>query len=62
MNIEDPAIPIMQGLPKIHKEITLPSMRPNVLGIGPLNERLYEWLGRLLKPVVLRVPGYLQEK
>lgn len=50
--VENPVTPILHGLPKVHKGVIPPPMRPIVSGIGSLNERLCEWIDSLLQPLV----------
>lgn len=59
--IEKPVTPLLHGLPKVHKGVIPPPMRPIVSGIGSLNERLCERLDNLLQPLVKRTPGYIQD-
>lgn len=59
--VENPIVPILHSLPKVHKQIRPPPMRPIVSGIGSVNERLCEWLDSLLKPLVRIMPGFIQD-
>lgn len=38
--VSHPVIPVFHSLPKIHKEVFPPPLRPIVAGIGSLSERL----------------------
>lgn len=59
--IDNPVIPIIHGLPKVHKEVTPLPLRPIISGINSLGETMSEWLDSLLQPLVKRVPGYIQD-
>lgn len=59
--VDDPVIPIMHGLPKVHKGVIAPPMRPIISGICSLNENLCEWLDGILKPLVVKTLGYIQD-
>ncbi|XP_043938048.1 piwi-like protein 2 [Protopterus annectens] len=50
--IEEPVIPIIKGLPKIHKDPTNPPMRPIVSGRGWVTENISFYLETTLKPLV----------
>lgn len=41
-------IPIFHSLPKVHKNVFLPPLRPIVAGIGSLGENLGAWLDHML--------------
>lgn len=59
MFIANPTVPVFHSLPKIHKEIFSPPLRPIVAGIGSLGEKFGSWLDHLLQPLVVNIPGYL---
>lgn len=61
MNVEAPVTPIIHALPKIHKGLDPPPLRPIVSGIGSLTERLGEWLDAILQPLVRRTPGFIKD-
>lgn len=47
--VDNPVIPIIHGLPKVHKGVTPPPLRPIISGINSLGETLSEWLDSLLQ-------------
>lgn len=57
----DPISPIFHALPKTHKQVFPPHLRPVIAGIGSLFERLSSWLENLLQPLVYRLPGFIQD-
>ncbi|XP_075131691.1 olfactory receptor 4B13-like [Leptodactylus fuscus] len=59
--IDHPVIPIFHGLPKVHKNISPPPLRPIIAGIHLLNERVSEWVDSLLQPLIQKIPGYLRD-
>lgn len=61
MNVEHPILPIFHGLPKTHKKVFPPPLRPIVSGIGSLCEHLSEWVDVHLPPLVISRPGYLRD-
>lgn len=54
-----PVVPLFHSLPKFHKELFPPPMRPIVAGIGSMGERLGSWVDQLLQPLVFNLPGFL---
>lgn len=61
MVVEFPTIAIFHSLPKIHKGDFPPPFRPIVAGIGSLNEHLSACVDSLLQPLIICIPGYLQD-
>lgn len=61
LNVEHPVTPIFHGLPKTHKSVFPPPLRPIISGIGSLCERVSEWVDTYLQPIVRTRPGYLRD-
>lgn len=61
INVEFPVLPKFYGLPKTHKDIFPPPLRPIISGIGSLCERLIEWVDAHLQPLLSSRPGYLRD-
>lgn len=59
--VPHPVIPIFQSLPKLHKETFPPPMRPIVVGIGSMGERMGAWLDKLLQPLVSITSSYIRD-
>uniref|UniRef100_A0A673KNY9 Uncharacterized protein n=1 Tax=Sinocyclocheilus rhinocerous TaxID=307959 RepID=A0A673KNY9_9TELE len=58
---EYPRIPVLYTLPKIHKSLEDPPMRPIVSGNGSLTETLSKFLDSLIQPIVKKLPSYLKD-
>lgn len=56
-----PVTPILHSLPKYHKNLFPPPMRPIVSGIGTMGEFLGIWIDHHLQPLVSDIPGYLRD-
>lgn len=56
-----PILPTFYHLPKTHKRLNLLHGRPNISGIRSLNERLGQWLDKLLQPLAVRLLCYLKD-
>ncbi|KAJ1193338.1 hypothetical protein NDU88_002636 [Pleurodeles waltl] len=54
-------IPIIYGLPKIHKDASNPPMRPIVSTIGSAIEPLSKYVDTFLKPMVALLPSYIRD-
>ncbi|CAJ0960666.1 unnamed protein product [Ranitomeya imitator] len=61
LTVDNPILPIIYGVPKIHKTDDIPPMRPIVSGIGSCNEKLCQWVDSLLQPLVKRTPGHIRD-
>lgn len=55
----DPVVPIFHSLPKIHKYVFPPPVRPIVAGIGSLGERLGNWIDSHLHIAVVKLADFL---
>lgn len=53
-------VPVFHGLPKIHKAVFPPTLRPIIAGIGSLCEKLSKWVDAHLQPLVQERPGFLR--
>lgn len=61
MLVKFPVCPVFQALPKVHKGLFPPPLRPIIAGIGSLLEHTCQWLDNLSQPPVHRVPGYIKD-
>lgn len=59
--VSHPTIPILHSLPKYHKNIFPPPMRPIVSVMGALGELLGTWIDHHLQPLESGIPGYLRD-
>ncbi|XP_056390398.1 uncharacterized protein LOC130284250 [Hyla sarda] len=59
--VTSPVIPVFHSLPKLHKGLFPPPLRPIVAGIGSLVERLGEWVDHHLQPLTTITPTFLQD-
>lgn len=59
--VTDPVVLILHSLPKIHKQVFSPPVRPIVAGIGSLGERLGKWIDCHLQPMVAMLPGFIKD-
>ncbi|XP_078527507.1 uncharacterized protein LOC144799808 [Lissotriton helveticus] len=57
----NPVIPALYGLPKVHKNIENPPMRPIVSSIGSLTEPLSKYADVFLQPLVVKQKGYIKD-
>lgn len=57
--VKYPICPVFYGLPKIHKSLENPPLRPIVSSIGCLTEPLSQYLDFSLKKYVTELPSYL---
>lgn len=53
--------PIFHHLPKVHKQDIPVQECPIAVGIGSLLERLSEWVDSFLQPLVIHLPGYIED-
>uniref|UniRef100_A0A8C5MBV0 Reverse transcriptase domain-containing protein n=1 Tax=Leptobrachium leishanense TaxID=445787 RepID=A0A8C5MBV0_9ANUR len=56
-----PKIPKLYGIPKIHKNLTHPPMRPIVSAIGGVIEPVAQWLDYLFKAPVYDIPTCVKD-
>ena len=56
---DHPRCPVFYGLPKIHKRLDDPPLRPIVSGIGSLTEPLSQFVDFFLRKYVHSLPSYL---
>ncbi|XP_078515055.1 uncharacterized protein LOC144773834 [Lissotriton helveticus] len=56
-----PVIPAIYGLPKIHKRLDNPPMRPIISGIGSILEPLSQYVDFFLQPIVKKQRSYLKD-
>ncbi|XP_078509911.1 uncharacterized protein LOC144769621 [Lissotriton helveticus] len=61
LNNQNPTIPALYGLPKVHKDITNPPMRPIVSSIGSLTEPLSKYADVFLQPLVTTQKAYIKD-
>lgn len=61
LNNQFPVVPIFHGLPKMHKSVFPPPLRPIISGTGSLCEGLSERGDAHLQPLVHSRPGYLRD-
>lgn len=61
LSIPYPITPIFHSLPKIHKGVFPPPLRPIVAGIGSMGERLSAWVDSHLQPLVSITPSYIKD-
>lgn len=61
MFIQCPIIPIFHSLPKVHKGVFPPPLRPIVAGIGSLGERLSAWVDAHLQPLISITPSFIKD-
>lgn len=59
LTVKHPICPVFYGLPKIHKSLIDPPLRPIVSSIGCLTEPPSQYLDFFLKKYVCEVPSYL---
>ncbi|KAJ1188794.1 hypothetical protein NDU88_005551, partial [Pleurodeles waltl] len=53
--------PIIYGLPKVHKDVKDPPLRPIVSMIGSAIEPLSKYVDTFLKPLVSQLPSYVRD-
>ncbi|KAJ1130815.1 hypothetical protein NDU88_009162 [Pleurodeles waltl] len=53
--------PVFYGVPKIHKNLTDPPMRPIVSTVGALTEPLSKYVESYLSPRVAQLPAYIRD-
>lgn len=58
LDVDYPVIPVYHSLPKVHKDIFPPPLRPIVAGIGSLGERLRFWIDSYLHLSIS--PGFIK--
>lgn len=56
-----PVVPILHSLPKYHKNIFPPPMRPIVSGMGSMGESLGVWIDHHLQPLISVIPGFIRD-
>lgn len=56
-----PSIPILHSLPKYHKQVFPPPLRPIVSGVGSMGEFLGIWIDKHLQPLVSGLPGFIRD-
>lgn len=61
MLVEHPICPVFYGLPKIHKSVTDPPLRPIVASIGSLTEPLSQFVDFFIKKFVSNLPSFLED-
>lgn len=59
LTVKHPICPVFYGLPKIHKGLDNPPLRPIVSSIGCLTEPLSQYLDFFLKKYMTELPSYL---
>lgn len=59
--VEFPTVPIFHSLPKDHKNVFPPPLRPIVAGIGSRRENLGTWLDHLLQPLLVNLLCFLRD-
>lgn len=59
--VENPIVPILHSLPKVHKEVFPPPLRPIIAGIGSMEERLSAWMNSFLQPLVSLTPAFIKD-
>ncbi|XP_043942807.1 uncharacterized protein LOC122814282 [Protopterus annectens] len=60
-SIDTPVVPIIKGLPKMHKGIKPPPMRPIVSGAKWITENISIYLENVLRPLVDAIPTILKD-
>lgn len=61
LETQNPRVPVLYLLPKIHKDLTNPPGRPIVSGTGSVLQTLAIYLDQFLKPIVNRLPRCLKD-
>lgn len=61
LKVKHPVTPVFHGLPKVHKNMFPPPLRPIIAGIGSLCEKLSQWVDIHLQPIVQSRPGFLRD-
>lgn len=56
-----PLIPLLHSLPKFHKGVFLPPLRPIISWVGSVGEFLGIWIGKHLQPLVNALPGFIHD-
>lgn len=58
---EHPRLPVIYGLPKIHKGTNPLKFRPIVSGSGSITQPLAQWIDYYLQPLVKSLPAYIRD-
>lgn len=58
---EHPRLPVIYGLPKIHKGTNPLKFWPIVSGSGSITQPLAQWINFHLQPLVKRLPEYVRD-
>ncbi|XP_043944075.1 extracellular calcium-sensing receptor-like [Protopterus annectens] len=61
LKVSNPRIPVIQGLPKVHKSVQEPPMRPIVAGQGWLTEPMSIYVEYFVRPLVNNIPHILRD-
>lgn len=59
--VNNPVVPILHSLPKVHKGVFPPPLRPIVAVIGSMGERLSAWVDAFLQLLVDLTPSFIQD-
>lgn len=58
---DHPVIPVFHSLPKLHKRVFPPPLRPIIAGIGSMGKKLSVWVDSYVQPLVGISPAYIRD-
>ncbi|XP_078540042.1 uncharacterized protein LOC144825001 [Lissotriton helveticus] len=61
MNIGNPKMASIYGIPKVHKNEQDPPLRPIVTTIGSVTEPISKYIDAILRPHIEKIPGHIKD-